>query len=124
MKPTPGPWRVYIRGDYLQVRADSQPYGMNCWTKEDAHLIAAAGTAAHQAEQAGYDGVAAIEALYDILENLDNVLLNYPLIFFPFCEAGSPEETTKERCERAKKEAQILLTKLRKREAPQAGGGG
>lgn len=67
---TPGPWQAY--GNLIQhgkfmvakVCVQSEPE----LEKVNARLIAAAGTAATKAQEMGYDGIAAVEALPELLD--------------------------------------------------------
>jgi len=85
--PTPGPWQlghqrreVFGKGGYTLVH--SRPTAMLSDLSErqakeikaNARLIAAAGTAAHEAREMGYDPVKAVEALPELLAKIDNAL--------------------------------------------------
>ncbi len=73
-KPTPGPWRVHHGLGWPTVyivHGSKFEHAARVRRKNDAALIAAAGTAAHNCEAIGYDGQAAIEALPELLVALD-----------------------------------------------------
>ena len=85
-KPTPGPWTNKYAGNLesgeetVGVKTTGEHYGCVADTsmarpkKENianARLIAAAGTAAQEAREMGYDPVAAVEALPKLLEALE-----------------------------------------------------
>jgi hypothetical protein len=72
-EPTPGPWKIedghwdveVTKGEYVIATAHvAVPNGA---LKENARLIAAAGTAAQEAKEMGYDPQKAVEAVPDLL---------------------------------------------------------
>jgi len=82
VEPTPGPWKVEQgtvisqseRGHIKHIAnlLASHPAAMaEC--DANARLIAAAGTAAQEAADMGYDPVAAVEALPELLEALESI---------------------------------------------------
>jgi len=89
-QPTPGPWQIATSCSYRRIvndrmspvcvptvqSADGHPdlYFPNGGVNgPDARLIAAAGTAAQEAKEMGYDPVAAVEALPDLLMALQDI---------------------------------------------------
>lgn len=81
-KPTPGPWtsagpKVYGRIPYALVQVCTMDWSDAANpSAEDAlntDLILAAGTSAHQLYESGYDGLAAVKALPEIMQILSEV---------------------------------------------------
>lgn len=86
-KHTPGPWyvsttpRCWPHGAVVVRQKDPRSGIVVCcvmtnipYRDEDAHLIAAAGTAASECEENGYDGLASIEALPKLLKALSMIV--------------------------------------------------
>jgi hypothetical protein len=80
-EPTPGPWEVNHDGPCPSVHAKdssdsiagvllSADSSSDRDVEANARLIAAAGTAAQEAKEMGYDPVAAVETLPELLANL------------------------------------------------------
>lgn len=83
-QPTPGPWKIrhgvvfspeHYPGDINQIASilASTP-NHHDEANANAQLIAAAGTAAQEAREMGYDPVAAVEALPKLLESTEQLL--------------------------------------------------
>ena len=64
--PTPGPWYAVNEGRVFDIR----PTKIAVKGAANAHLIAAAGTAAHEVAQMGYDPVEAVRALPGLIRDL------------------------------------------------------
>lgn len=88
--PTPGPWTTDTNGSPIFVRSEAEEFRGNrvvCHISEtvydqrmpaevNARLIAAAGTAAQEAREMGYDPEAVIEALPDTLDDVRRAILD------------------------------------------------
>jgi len=82
-EPTPGPWEVNHDGPCPSVHAKDSSDSIAAVllsadpssdrdVEADARLIAAAGTAAQEAKEMGYDPVAAVEVLPELLKALED----------------------------------------------------
>lgn len=87
---TRGPWRIavpYLGFSAIHGADGALVFGLAAGSEKErqpedvcdanARLIAAAGTAATAAEDMGYDGIAAVEALPELLEALKDLTLAY-----------------------------------------------
>jgi hypothetical protein len=94
--PTPGEWQVTETPHSEPGHPDVERYRVYAGkrpiidgyvlTKEDADLIAAAGTAAHECAQMGYDPVEAVRVLPEMIRTLQE----YAVLGSGRCKIGQP----------------------------------